>query len=91
MLRHMKIFLVALGLIWCTSGYADVMDMSVIMPEAERAPTRGMFMTEVEQVFGAPERKVPAVGEPPISRWFYSTYVVYFEGTRVLYAVQRQK
>lgn len=91
MLRHIKIFLLALGLAWSAGGYADVMDMGPIMPEADAAPTRGMFMTEVEQVFGAPERKVSAVGEPPISRWVYGDYVVYFEGAVVLYAVQRQK
>ena len=91
MLRQLKILLVALGLAWCTSGHADVMDMGIIMPEAQTGPTRGMFMAEVEQAFGAPERKVPAVGEPPISRWIYGDYVVYFEGAVVLYAVQRQK
>jgi hypothetical protein len=91
MLRHIKIFLLALGLAWCPGGYADVMEMGLIMPEADSAPKRGMFMTEVEQVFGVPESKVPAVGEPPISRWVYGDYVVYFEGAVVLYAVQRKK
>lgn len=91
MLRHIQIFLAALALVWCTSGHADVMEMGIIMPEAQAGPTRGMFMTEVEQAFGAPERKVPAVGEPPISRWVYGDYVVFFEDAVVLYTVQRQK
>lgn len=88
---YTKTLLAALGLLWCTSGHADVMQMGIIMPEAQAGPLRGKYKAEVEQSFGAPERKVPAVGEPPISRWVYADYVVYFEGAVVLYSVQRLK
>jgi hypothetical protein len=34
-------------------------------------PSRGMKMDEVLQRFGEPRQRLPAVGEPPISRWIY--------------------
>ena len=42
-------------------------------------PGRGMNMTQVEEKFGPPLEKLPEVGDPPITRWEYSNYTVYFE------------
>ena len=50
-------------------------------------PARGMTMNQVASKFGAPTTKVPAVGEPPISRWEYPGFVVYFEHERVIHTV----
>jgi hypothetical protein len=50
-------------------------------------PTRGMTMQEVATKFGAPVSKVPAVGKPPISRWEYPGFVVYFEADHVIHSV----
>jgi len=50
-------------------------------------PTRGMSMGDVEQKFGAPEQKFAAVGEPPITRWQYAGFVVYFENSHVIHSV----
>ncbi|AMN47288.1 hypothetical protein ACG33_09315 [Steroidobacter denitrificans] len=70
------------------------------MPQAESAsqlepasrisidhPRRGMSMQKVESLFGAPVKRLPAVGQPPISRWEYQGFVVYFEHDRVLHSV----
>jgi len=51
------------------------------------APARGMTMAQVASKFGDPVTKVPAVGTPPISRWEYSGFVVYFERDHVIHAV----
>ncbi len=51
------------------------------------APARGMTMEEVASKFGAPVAKVPAVGNPPISRWNYPSFVVYFERQHVIHSV----
>jgi hypothetical protein len=51
------------------------------------APTRGMTMKQVASKFGAPASKIPAVGKPPISRWEYPGFVVYFEYDHVIHAV----
>jgi hypothetical protein len=58
-------------------------------PAADPAgrPARGMSMERVEATFGAPSKRVPAVGEPPISRWEYPGFVVYFENQLVIHSV----
>jgi len=50
-------------------------------------PTRGMTMDQVTSKFGAPATKVPAVGKPPISRWEYPGFIVYFEAEHVIHSV----
>lgn len=55
-------------------------------------PTRGMTMAQVERKFGAPVNKLPTRGgdaplHPPINRWQYDHYIVYFERNRVIHAV----
>ena len=50
-------------------------------------PTRGMTMDQVATKFGTPVSKVPAVGKPPISRWEYPGFVVYFEHDHVIHSV----
>jgi len=50
-------------------------------------PHNGLTKADVESKFGAPEEKRAAVGDPPISRWDYKDYSVYFEYDLVLYSV----
>ncbi|HXL97765.1 MAG TPA: hypothetical protein VN925_05275 [Steroidobacteraceae bacterium] len=50
-------------------------------------PSRGMTMHAVEAKFGAPQQRHEAVGEPPISRWDYHGFRVFFEKDRVIHAV----
>ena len=50
-------------------------------------PTNGMSMTEVQDLFGGPLAQQPAVGQPPITRWRYDDYIVYFEHDRVITSV----
>jgi hypothetical protein len=52
-------------------------------------PARGMSMDKVEAKYGAPTSRAPAVGEPPITRWEYPGFVVYFEHHLVIHAVGR--
>ncbi len=51
-------------------------------------PWRGMSMSAVERRFGSPQRKLPAVGEPPITRWVYGDYKVFFEHQFVIHSVR---
>lgn len=50
-------------------------------------PARGMTMGQVASKFGEPVTKVPGVGQPPISRWEYAGFVVYFERDYVIHTV----
>lgn len=61
---------------------------------AAQAPARGMSMAFVREHFGAPESVLPPVPataqgplKPPIVRWIYPDYVVYFERGRVIDSV----
>lgn len=50
-------------------------------------PRHGLTMNQVEQRFGPPEGKVAAVGDPPIARWVYPEFTVYFEHQYVINSV----
>lgn len=50
-------------------------------------PSRGMSMDKVRAEFGEPAEEHPAVGDPPITRWDYDRYSVYFEYDKVLHSV----
>ena len=53
-------------------------------------PTRGMTQASVEARYGAPQKTDGAVGDPPISKWHYEKFVVYFEYDRVIHAVLKR-
>src|ERR1700683_2430178 len=71
------------------AGAATVaVDNGIAVQQTDVAmPTRGMTMDQVATKFGAPVTKVPAVGKPPISRWEYPGFVVYFEHEHVIHSV----
>lgn len=55
-------------------------------------PKRGVTMSEVEKHFGAPATRHPTVGggsphRPPITRWDYNGFSVFFESDRVIHSV----
>ncbi|PHS68769.1 MAG: hypothetical protein COB23_08690 [Methylophaga sp.] len=50
-------------------------------------PTQGMSMAAVEQQFGPADQPSSAVGEPPITTWVYSDFIVFFEHNLVLHSV----
>ncbi len=53
-------------------------------------PTRGMSQESVQANFGAPQSTVAAVGDPPISRWEYADFVVFFEHNLVIHSVTKR-
>lgn len=50
-------------------------------------PVRGMSKAEVIAVFGPPVQRHEPVGEPPITRWDYRQFSVFFEYDTVLHSV----
>jgi len=60
-------------------------------PEGVLRPTQGMTMAIVEQKFGQPEQKITAVGQPPIGRWIYKDFIVFFENNLVIHSVVPHK
>ena len=56
--------------------------------ESERGlPVRGMSSSKVMAEFGEPDQKTSPVGDPPISRWDYPDFQVYFERSVVITTV----
>ncbi len=65
-----------------------VVDDQVMVRDSSVArPARGSTMTTVEAKFGAPVARHPTVGVPPITRWDYAGFSVFFEKDRVIHAV----
>ncbi len=54
-------------------------------------PGRGMTKDTVEERFGTPSERIHAIGEPPISRWVYGNFTVYFEYDHVVHAVLHKR
>ena len=72
---------------------ADTLLIDGVESDAQSASTRpksGMTMTAVESTYGAPAQRHPTVGQPPITRWDYPSFSVYFEHDRVIHAVVRR-
>ena len=61
--------------------------IDAVRSSADLRPTRGVSMDRVEAQFGAPTIRQSAVGDPPIERWEYPGFVVYFEYQYVIHAV----
>jgi len=60
-------------------------------PAGVLRPMAGMSMKQVEASFGSPNTVMPYVGDPPITRWVYDSYTVYFEYEYVIHAVAHRK
>ena len=86
-----RIVFIALLLIAAGLAQADVLILDEVRQvERMELPRNGQDMTAVENDFGAPDQRHTAVGEPPITRWDYGDYSVYFEHDLVLFTVLRE-
>jgi hypothetical protein len=82
----------ALLCLLCLTGVAHaelVVDAGkvVVAPSNTPQPAPGAQMKTVEKQFGAPANRHPTVGKPPITRWDYPGFSVFFEGDRVIHSV----
>ncbi|HEX4853232.1 hypothetical protein [Arenimonas sp.] len=83
------------GLLLQAPAHADTLLVERVQAEASQSmPARGQTMAQVEAKFGAPQQKhAPVAGpgdrahNPPITRWDYAGYSVYFEHSHVVDAV----
>ena len=87
-MRYRNLLLAAVLASGLAQAETIAIDNGIAVKESDVAtPTRGMTMDQVTMKFGAPATKVPAVGKPPISRWEYPGFVVYFEADHVIHSV----
>jgi len=69
-------------------AFADVLVIDEVrQSQTMQLPKNGTTKADTEAKFGAPQKKLPAVGDPPITRWEYDTYNVFFENDLVLFSV----
>lgn len=76
------------------AAHAESLRVKVRQEQHFNLPRRGLSMAQVESRYGAPERKLQTRGgdtrlHPPIHRWEYASYIVYFERNHVIHAVMR--
>ena len=89
----------ALLVLAATGAHADRLLLDGIdldKQSADARPKPGMSMTAVESSYGAPAQRHSPVGganaqQPPITRWDYPSFSVYFENDRVIHAVARHE
>jgi len=87
-MRYRNLLLAAAFASGLAAAATIAVDNGIAVKESDTAtPSRGMTMNQVAAKFGTPVTKVPAVGKPPISRWEYPGFVVYFEADHVIHSV----
>ncbi len=85
------IFLLAFFAISPSLSEADSVKTPISHQQSQQAqsllPHTGLSKNEVERLCGHPDRQLKAIAHPPISRWIYADYVVYFEYDHVVHSV----
>jgi len=82
------IFTVVLGLAQSGSVTADVLLIEEVrQSDRMELPENGTKKSEVRARYGEPASTQPTVGDPPITRWDYDSWSVYFEHDLVLFTV----
>jgi hypothetical protein len=82
-----------------SQAHADTLLIDGIEMDRQRGEARpmpGLSMTAVESAYGSPSQRHAPVGgavaeQPPITRWDYPSFSVYFERDRVIHAVARRQ
>lgn len=86
--NSMKSIVIMAFLMATVSAAADVLLIEEVRERMLRdLPSNGLSKSEVEQRYGRPNERRAPVGEPPISRWLYDEYSVYFEHDLVIESV----
>lgn len=73
---------------------ADVLTVNTFQSEprpGDHLFVNGLTQQAVLTRFGEPKERLAPVGHPPISRWVYDTFTVYFEYTTALHAVTHRQ
>lgn len=95
-MKHFKSKLFILSLAFTAPA---ILAQTVIIPLGQQSapgvsadlPQRGVSAAAVQQRHGDPVARHAAVGEPPISRWDYQEFSVYFESNTVVHSVLQHR
>ena len=94
-MTRMVLALMNVVLLGTLAGLAPAGDLQadvLLIEEVRQAdrmtlPTNGLKQADVRSRFGEPATTHAPVGDPPITRWDYDGWSVYFEYDRVLFTV----
>jgi hypothetical protein len=93
-MRKTSCILLLVALAAAHAARADTLIMQTLEESratADARPARGMSMSSVSARWGEPASKAAPVGQPPITRWEYGDFVVFFEYDHVIHAVTRHR
>jgi len=91
MARMRTITFIALLLAAMGTASAETLKMDGASAMAnDGRPSRGMTQKSVESKYGSPAAVKAPVGDPPITRWEYTDFVVYFEYDKVIHSVRKR-
>jgi len=65
----------------------EAIGVQSVAPNQSGVPARGMSQQSVRQAYGAPLSVHEPIGQPPITRWDYPAFRVYFEYDHVIHSV----
>jgi hypothetical protein len=84
-------FSVFLAVFYCAPLSAETVTVPITQQGADLKnmplPATGSSKSAVLKRFGEPLNRVEPVGKPPISKWLYDNYTVYFEYDHVIHSV----
>jgi hypothetical protein len=85
-------FMIIAGLLIITNiAVADKLIIDrVYESEAFNVPQRGLSMNQVTTTYGEPLMKFDSIGNPPITKWEYPDFLVYFERSWVIRSVVKK-
>lgn len=92
-MKHRLAFLFAYTFFLPATGLSEVLLIDAVAAEQQAdvpRPHRGEITNVVEQRFGSPLNRHAPVGAPPITRWDYAQFSVYFEYDHVITSVLKR-
>ncbi|NNC96458.1 MAG: hypothetical protein HKN88_00140 [Gammaproteobacteria bacterium] len=100
-MRNTKIVTTALGLCLGACMYSGFSDNTLVAETlvientaqfySDAKPKKGISKAQVRKKYGEPVQTYAPVGQPPITRWRYKDFIVYFEYNNVIHAVANRK
>ncbi len=90
-MRKTSIKILILLMIFSCSSQSEVLLIDRVEAKAGiDVPQKSTTMNQVRADYGDPVTEHAAVGNPPITRWDYPTFVVYFEHQHVITTVLKK-
>lgn len=91
-MKHLLPVMLATALFTTAAAQADTLTIPLGQQAAgqqQSLPQRGTSTSQVQRQHGEPVTRHAAVGQPPITRWDYAGFSVYFEYDHVVHSVRQ--